>query len=132
MSVIERPINMYRFLRLIISVISGLFWVILISFPQEGDKKLVLLTGIFFFPFYLLFLILIAFIVSISKLNFIKKLFLDKRLFTLTLVILLTLVVISFYSHFEEIILLSFFTNVFAFLFSNFIYYNLSSTMSIR
>jgi len=117
--------SMYKSISILISTILSLIWVMLISYPQEGEKKMILLTSIFFFPFFLFSLILFTIILSIEEMKQLKKMFLNMKIFLLIILALVILTLISFNLFFIELTFLSLLTNIFAFLFSVFAYYRL-------
>lgn len=114
-----------KILKIILSVLSAMFWIILIHLHQEPKLSFAIWTSIYFFPFFLLFLILLIYLLKLKIFAPVKKFFHNPKAMWCNVVMLVLLLVISWMIFFEEITLFSFITNLSSFSFSVFVYYKL-------
>lgn len=91
--------------------------------PQESEAIFVLWTAIYFFPFFLIGLLLLKYLLKIDFLFPVFLFFQNKRALIINIVILLSILIISWTHDFYEISILMFFTNFASFCFSVFIYF---------
>ncbi len=126
--ILKKKISIAR--RLLLSIISsflGLIWVGLIFLPQQKDTNLVLGAVLYYIPFFILFLFLLTYILSKILFEFLQKKNLKIKFMLCTIAALITLLILSNCIYFDEITIVSFFTNLFSFLFSLISYYMLES-----
>jgi hypothetical protein len=106
-----------------IAILSALFWIIIIFFPQESESEFVIWAAMYYFPFYLFGLLLVSYLLKIDFLIPVNLFFHNKWALVANTIVLFSILIISWTNHFHEISLLIFFTNFASFCFSVFIYY---------
>jgi hypothetical protein len=122
----------FKILKIVLSALSSMFWIILIHLPQEPKLTFAIWTSIYFFPFFLLFLILFIYLLKLKAFASVNIFFHNQKAMWCNVAILVLILVISWMIYYEEITLFSFIINLSSFSFSVFVYYKLFSSAPAR